>query len=394
MDILAPTLPESVSSATIVAWLVADGSVVAAQTVLLQLETAKVVLEVVAPSAGQVKILKPVGATVHSQETLGALLPAASNATAAPAATATERAAVHPAATAPSASIPKPLPSNNPSPTARRREHQQTTAAAPTVDSTNSTANTAPLLAGPKQLVTPPVSNASAPGYTRVPLSPIRARIAAHLLHASQSTASLTTFNEVNLQAINQIRSQHKEAFLAKHGIKLGLMSFFVTATCLALKKFPIIAGRIEQNSVLLPQQYDIGVAIASSSGLVVPVLRNVASLSLAAIEQQISNFSSQAKTGKLTLTDMTGGHFTITNGGVFGSLFSTPIINVPQSAILGMHTIQERPVAEAGNLVIRPMMYLALSYDHRLIDGADAVSFLRTIKETLEDPAHFFLEL
>ena len=228
----------------------------------------------------------------------------------------------------------------------------------------------------------------------RVPMSRLRARVAERLLEATQSTAMLTTFNEVDMTALKRMRTEYREDFEARHGIRLGYMSFFVRACVEALKNFPAVNASIDGSDVVYHGYQDIGVAVSSDRGLVVPVLRNTDGLSLAETEIRISEFGAKAKAGKLSIEDMTGGTFTISNGGVFGSLLSTPILNPPQTAILGMHTIQDRPVARNGEVVIRPMMYLALSYDHRLIDGKEAVQFLIAVKEVIEDPTRILLNL
>jgi 2-oxoglutarate dehydrogenase E2 component (dihydrolipoamide succinyltransferase) len=228
----------------------------------------------------------------------------------------------------------------------------------------------------------------------RVPMTRLRARIAERLVQAQHTAAMLTTFNEINMQPVLEWRRAHRERFEQEYGVKLGLMSFFVKAVIEGLKRFPEINAAIDGQDIVYHGYYDIGIAVASERGLVVPILRDADRLSMAEIERQIADFAQRAQTGRLTLEEITGGTFTITNGGVFGSLFSTPILNPPQSAILGMHRIQDRPVAENGAVVIRPMMYVALTYDHRLIDGREAVRFLVTVKEVLEDPARLLLEI
>lgn len=228
----------------------------------------------------------------------------------------------------------------------------------------------------------------------RVPMSRLRQRVAQRLIQSQSENAILTTFNEVNLKEIMELRSKYKDKFLKEHNIKLGFMSFFVKATVMALKKYPIVNASIDGNDIIYHGYFDIGIAVSSDRGLVVPIIRNADQLSLAEIEQQISNFAKKAKEGKLSLEELTGGTFSITNGGTFGSMMSTPIINPPQSAILGMHSIKERAVVENGQIVIRPMMYLALSYDHRLIDGKEAVLTLVAIKEMLEDPSRLILDI
>jgi 2-oxoglutarate dehydrogenase E2 component (dihydrolipoamide succinyltransferase) len=228
----------------------------------------------------------------------------------------------------------------------------------------------------------------------RVPMTRIRARIAERLLEVTQNTAMLTTFNEVNLQHVIELRNQYKEVFEKKYGVKLGFMSFFVRAVAEALKRFPVVNASIDGNDLVYHGYYDVGVAVSTDRGLVVPVLRDADQMSMAEIETKIGEYATKARAGKLTMEEMQGGTFTVTNGGVFGSLMATPNVNAPQCAILGMHKIQERPIAENGQVVIRPMMYLALSYDHRLIDGRESVTFLVTIKELLEDPSRLLLEV
>ena len=226
----------------------------------------------------------------------------------------------------------------------------------------------------------------------RVPMTRIRARIAERLVEAQQTAAMLTTFNEVNLKPMMDTRRKYKEAFEKAHGVKLGMMSFFIKASIEALRRFPVVNASVDGNDIVYHSYYDIGIAVSSPRGLVVPVLRDADTLSMAEIEAGIVDFGTRARDNKLSMDDLTGGTFSITNGGIFGSMMSTPILNPPQSAILGMHGITERPVVENGEIVIRPMMYLALTYDHRIIDGKEAVMSLRTIKETLEDPARLLL--
>jgi 2-oxoglutarate dehydrogenase E2 component (dihydrolipoamide succinyltransferase) len=231
-------------------------------------------------------------------------------------------------------------------------------------------------------------------GERRVPMTRLRARIAERLIQAQSTAAMLTTFNEVDLRAVNELRARYKEKFEKEHGARLGFMSFFVKACVEALKRFPVVNASVDRNDIVYHEFYDIGVAVSTERGLVVPVLRNADQLSFGEIEKSVVGYATRARDGQLTLEELTGGTFTITNGGVFGSLLSTPILNMPQSAILGMHKIQERPVVVDGQVVVRPMMYLALSYDHRLIDGKEAVQFLVAVKESLEDPARLMLQI
>jgi 2-oxoglutarate dehydrogenase E2 component (dihydrolipoamide succinyltransferase) len=272
--------------------------------------------------------------------------------------------------------------------------HVDRKAAAPSVPISSEPAPTpAPALAGAGPQATAPGAAAGNRPEQRVPMSRLRARIAERLVQSQSTAAILTTFNEVNMQAIMELRARHKEKFEKEHGVKLGIMSFFVKAVVAALKRFPIVNASVDGNDIIYHGYYDIGIAVSSPRGLVVPILRNAASLSQAQIEKQIADFGKRAQDGKLTIEELTGGTFSITNGGVFGSMLSTPIINPPQSAILGIHATKERPVAESGQVVIRPMCYLALSYDHRIIDGREAVLSLVAMKEALEYPMSPLLE-
>lgn len=386
-EIKVPVLPESVADAIVAAWHKQPGESISEGENLVDLETDKVVLEVPAPSSGVLKeILIAVGETVTTGTVLGLLA-------------AGEVAAAKPAAAAP-ASTPAPAPapakSAAPAPTANK--------AAPiagSLDLTPSERRKASETGKAPQAAKPATSTKSsvAPdpkGRTeeRVPMTRLRQRIAERLLEAKQSTAMLTTFNEVNLQAVNKIRKAYQENFEKKNGIKIGYMSFFVKAAVEALKRFPDVNASIDGDDIVYHGYFDIGVAVSTDRGLMVPILRDADQLSFAGIEKGIKGFADKARDGQITLDDMSGGTFTITNGGTFGSLLSTPILNPPQSAILGMHGIQERPIVENGEIVIRPMMYLALSYDHRIIDGKQSVLFLRTIKELLEDPARMLIDL
>lgn len=411
--ILAPALPESVADATVLAWRKQVGEPVQADELLVELETDKVVLEVYAPAAGMlVEIAQPAGAVVQAGQILGRItVDAKSLVQAKP-------------APAPPVAEPPAAPAYNvpASPSVRKllAEHglsgsdvhgsgkqgrilkedvlaavQQAAPAAPKSAEVPASAAvvTPPPAAAPAALAMaePPTGERAS---RRVPVSRIRARIAERLLQAKQGTAMLTTFNEVDMQAIQTIRNRYKDAFAQRHGVKLGFMSWFVKATCVALQRFPEVNAYWEDDSIVYHDYCDIGIAVSSERGLVVPVVRNAETFSLAQLEAAIAEFATKARTGKLALDELAGGTFTITNGGVFGSLLSTPLLNPPQSAILGMHAIQERPVAVAGQVVVRPMMYVALSYDHRIVDGQGAVSFLKAIKELLEDPVRLLLDI
>jgi len=400
-EIKVPVLPESVADATILAWQKNPGDAVKRDEVLVEVETDKVVLEVPAPADGVLTtVVAAEGATVVANEILGTM--EAGAAAAAPAAA--------PAAAANTAAPAGDTTGGPASPSVRHmmsehgvdRDQVAGSGKGGRITKDDVSAHVAGSSSGS---ITPTAAPAaSTTGITsapmgereerRVPMTRLRKRIAERLLEASQSTAMLTTFNEVDMQPIKDLRSTYKDSFEKTHGVRLGFMSIFVKAATEALKRFPDINASIDGDEVVYHGFCDIGIAVSSDRGLVVPVLRDTELLSLAAIEKQIGEYAGRAKEGKLGLDDLTGGTFTITNGGVFGSLMSTPILNPPQSAILGMHTIQERPVARNGEVVIKPMMYLALSYDHRIVDGQGAVSFLKTIKELVEEPSRILLEV
>ncbi|AAZ97142.1 dihydrolipoamide succinyltransferase [Thiobacillus denitrificans ATCC 25259] len=367
-EVRVPTLSDSVASGTLLPWRKAVGDTVARDETLVDLETDKVILEIPAPASGTLVEVRAVGgAEVRADEVIalietGEAAAAGARENATPAAPAP----APPAATAPARAA---APAESPS------------VAAPPPRVATATA--------PQPRVAPPPARAAAqPGESRrEPMSRLRQRVAERLVAAQHTAAMLTTFNEVNMQPVNELRQRFKADFEVRHGVKLGYMSFFVRAVCRALEAFPIVNARIDGNDIVWHGDADIGIAISSPRGLVVPILRRAQQLSSDEIERAIADFARRARDSKLALEELAGGTFSITNGGVFGSLLSTPILNPPQSAILGMHTIQERPVAEHGQVVIRPMMYLALTYDHRLIDGRDAVQFLVAVKAALEAP-------
>lgn len=390
IEIKVPVLPESVADATIAAWHKKPGEFVKRDENLVDLETDKVVLEVPAVSDGVLQeVLKPVGATVAAQEIIGILNPDAK------APTATKSA---PEKTTP----PQQANSDALSPSVRRLVAEQDVNVTQIQGSGKSGRITkADILqfieqqpAKPATLPTPATTVVGERTEKRVPMTRLRARIAERLLAAQHNAAILTTFNEVNLKAVMDLRAHYKDSFEKAHGVRLGFMSFFAKAAVEALKRFPSVNASIDGNDVVYHGYFDIGVAVSTDRGLVVPILHDVDKMSFAAIEKAVLEYSAKARDGQLTIEEMTGGTFTITNGGVFGSLLSTPILNPPQSAILGMHKIEERPVVENGQVVVRPMMYLALSYDHRIIDGKESVQFLVTIKQLLEDPARLLLEV
>ena len=356
IEIRAPSLAESVATGTLLAWRKKAGESVVRDETLADVETDKVILEIAAPASGTLaEVAVDEGAEVKAGQLLGYVETGAGVVAYPPAAPASVDAVAS-----------EPVAAPPPEPAA----------------------------------VTPPPPSRAEPTATgtrverREPLSRLRLRVAERLLAAQHDAAILTTFNEVNLAAVNDLRQRYQAEFQARHGIKLGYMSFFVRAACLALEAYPVVNARIEGAEAVYPAAKEIGIAVSTPRGLVVPVLRDAERLSFAETEQAIADLAARARDGRLALEELAGGTFSITNGGVFGSLLSTPILNPPQSAILGMHKIQERPVAENGQVVIRPMMYLALSYDHRLIDGREAVQFLVAVKDALERPERLLLGL
>ncbi len=396
IEIRVPQLPESVADATLVAWRKQPGEAIGRDENLADLETDKVVLEVPAPANGVLtKILIQAGTTVRSGDLLAIVEPGAAGAVAAtkPAAAAAPAAAA-PAASGEAAKL---------SPAVRRLvEENKLDPGQIAASGRDGRLTKGDVVGHLGKQGAPPAAPAAAPAAARppagaraeqrVPMTRLRARITERLLKAQHDAALLSTFNEVDLTAVNELRGRYKDKFEKAHGVKLGFMSFFVKAAIEGLKKFPVVNASVEANDVIYHEYYDIGVAVSTDRGLVVPVVRDADVRSFADVEKQIGDYGLRARAGQLSIEELTGGTFTITNGGVFGSLLSTPIVNAPQSAILGMHKIQERPMAVNGQVVIRPMMYLALSYDHRIIDGRDAVQFLVTVKDCLEDPGRMLL--
>ena len=419
-DIKVPTLPESIADALIVTWHKKEGDPVKRDEVIVEIETDKVVLEVPAADDGVLgKIIEDEGTTVLAHQVIGSIEVGAT-ASAAPEAA---------AASAPASGDNASGAAGQTSPAVRKllAEHgldasdvkgtgkngriskedverhvsggagaskaaaaTAPTAAAPASASAGASAGSAPVAAPVLAL---PIGDGERT-EKRVPMTRLRARIAERLLSATQNTAMLTTFNEVDMHAFIELRKQYKDKFEKGHGIKLGFMSIFLKAATEALKRYPDVNASIDGDDIVYHGYCDIGVAVSSERGLVVPVLRNTEFMSLANMEAGIADYADKARAGKLSIEEMSGGTFTVSNGGVFGSLLSTPILNPPQSAILGMHATQERPVAINGEVVIRPMMYVALSYDHRIVDGKGAVGFLKTIKELVEDPARIVFDL
>jgi 2-oxoglutarate dehydrogenase E2 component (dihydrolipoamide succinyltransferase) len=416
IEVKVPLLPESITDATVSTWHKKAGDKVSRDENIVDLETDKVMLEVPSPTDGIIKeIIKPSGSTVQAQEVIAIIEAGAVSEDKPAAAQASAKAAV-PAESAAKITAPAAAPAKPGTSTI----NSVTSSAAP-----SSTSHTAPMSPSVRRVVAEhdlDVSNVTGTGKggrltkenalsviggqtpanlpsgirpeKRVPMTRMRSRIAERLLEVTQNTAMLTTFNEINMAPVMEIRSRYREKFEKKYNVRLGFMSFFVRACVEALKRSPVVNSSIDGNDIVYHGYYDVGVAVSTDRGLVVPILRDADKMSMAEIEAKIAEAAEKARAGKLTLEEMQGGTFTITNGGVFGSLMATPIINSPQCAILGMHKIQERAVVENGQIVIRPMMYVALSYDHRLIDGKESVTFLVTIKELLEDPARLLLEV
>ena len=427
-EIRVPQLPESIADATLVAWHKQPGDPIRRDENLADLETDKVVLEVPAPANGVVREIRvQSGAVVTSGQVLALIDEGAVTATK-PTATAPPGAksdAAKPAGGAPAAAKPPAAPAleadggrdaGKLSPSVRRliEENHLDPGAIPAsgrdgrltksdvVEFLGKRPAEAPTgAAAPAAAPAPATARAPAPrpatpagarAEQRVPMTRLRARIAQRLLEAQSTQALLTTFNEVDLTAAQELRARYKERFEKEHGVKLGFMSFFVKASIEALKKFPVLNASVDGNDIIYHEYYDIGVAVSTDRGLVVPVVRDADTKSFAVIEKEVADYARKAREGSLAIEDLTGGTFTITNGGVFGSLMSTPIVNAPQSAILGMHKIQDRPMVVGGAIAVRPMMYLAVTYDHRIIDGREAVQFLVAIKEALEDPGRMLL--
>ncbi|MBP9653324.1 MAG: 2-oxoglutarate dehydrogenase complex dihydrolipoyllysine-residue succinyltransferase [Burkholderiales bacterium] len=408
IDVKVPQLSESVAEATLVSWHKQEGQAVARDENLIDIETDKVVLELPAPEAGVlVKILKGNGDTVVAGEVIAQLDTEAKAAAGAAAAAPAQAAAVPPKLTSAPAAAPA-------GPAARKLMAEKGLDAAAVEGSGRGGRVTkadvmeagqrpaAP--AAPAAPARPALAQPAAPVNVdaivgerteqRVPMSRLRARIAERLVQSQSTAAILTTFNEVNMAPVMELRNKYKDKFEKEHGVKLGFMSFFVKAAVAALKKYPVLNASIDGNDIVYHGYFDIGIAVGSPRGLVVPILRDADQMSLADIEKKIAEFGAKAKDGKLSIEELTGGTFSISNGGVFGSMLSTPIINPPQSAILGIHATKDRAVVENGQIVVRPMNYLAMSYDHRIIDGREAVLGLVTMKEALEDPARLLLEI
>lgn len=410
IEVQVPQLSESVAEGTLASWKKKVGEAVARDEVLIDIETDKVVLEVPSPGAGVlVEIVKGDGETVVSGELIARIDTTATAGAVAPAAEAPKAAAAPAAAPAPAAAAP----AGTASPAARKILEEKGVAAADVVGSgrggrvtkedalaaqPKAAAPSGPVAAAKSAAASLPVPSTGVAlgerSEERVPMTRLRARIAERLLQSQQTNAILTTFNEVNMAPVMALRKQYGEKFEKTHGVRLGFMGFFVKAAVAALQKFPILNASVDGNDIVYHGYIDIGIAVGSPRGLVVPIIRNADQMSIADIEKKIAEFGAKAKDGKLSIEELTGGTFSISNGGIFGSMMSTPIINPPQSAILGIHATKDRAVVENGQVVVRPMNYLAMSYDHRIIDGREAVLGLVTMKEALEDPARLLLNV
>ncbi len=388
-EVRVPQLPESVADATLVTWHKKVGDPVARDENLADLETDKVVLEVPAPVNGVLTALKKkAGTTVGSGELLAII---EETAVAAQPKSPVKKPAAEPAKAAPAR---KEDAAGKLSPAVKRLVEENKLVAGEIAGSGRDGRITKGDVAQHLDTGRPAAPPPGARVDQRVPMSRLRARIAERLVQAQTTQALLTTFNEIDMQELSAIRGRYKEAFEKRHGVRLGFMSFFVKACIEALRRYPVINASVEGGDIVYHEYFDIGVAVSTDRGLIVPILRDAESMGFADLEKAVTGFAERARNGTITLEELTGGTFSITNGGVFGSLLSTPIVNAPQSAILGMHRIQQRPVAVDDQVVVRPMMYVALTYDHRIIDGREAVQFLVAVKEVLEDPARLLLQV
>jgi 2-oxoglutarate dehydrogenase E2 component (dihydrolipoamide succinyltransferase) len=377
-DVAVPALGESITEAVVQRWLKQEGDQVAADEPICELETDKATVDLPAPASGVLHHAKQAGETARVGEVIARIDEAHA-----------------PPAKKPASSAKATPPSEPPSVTS----HESWKVARPAEDKAappakEETREEKPRQQEPQEPMPAAKQPSDAEGVRREPMSKIRRRIAERLVQAQQTAAMLTTFNEIDMSAVQEVRKRHQEDFQKAHGVSLGLMSFFARASVLALKQFPLLNASLDGETIVYHDHVHLGIAVSTDRGLVVPVLRNCESLSLARIEGEIKRAAAAARDGKITLEELSGGTFTITNGGVFGSLLSTPILNPPQLGILGMHAIQDRPIGLAGQIVLRPMMYVALTYDHRLVDGRDSVSFLVRLKHLLEDPMQMLLEI
>jgi 2-oxoglutarate dehydrogenase E2 component (dihydrolipoamide succinyltransferase) len=401
VEVRVPQLPESVADATLVAWHKKPGDAVGRDENLADLETDKVVLEVPSPVAGVIRELKvDTGTTVTSGELLAVIAEGQAATPSSPAdkASAAEKTAAAEKSEAAGGRL---------SPAARRLVEENSLDAGRIAGSGRDGLITkgdvqqhlekpaaAPAPEAPKAPAAKPAPATAGRAEQRVPMTRLRARIAQRLVEAQSTQALLTTFNEAAMHALNELRARYKDAFEKRHGVRLGFTSFFVKACIEALRRFPVVNASVEGNDIVYHEYYDIGVAVSTDRGLIVPILRDADLMGFADIEKAVGSYAQRAREGSITIEELTGGTFSITNGGVFGSLLSTPIVNAPQSAILGMHKVQQRPVVVDGQVVVRPMMYLALTYDHRIIDGREAVQFLVAVKEAIEDPSRLLLQV
>ncbi len=402
IDVKVPAVGESISEVTIASWLKKDGEMVKLDEAICSIESDKATLEISAPKAGKLKILVQEGETVN----IGTKVAEVDESVTA-AATPVEK--ITPAKEAPATAAVQKVneeSKNYPSPAAAKILAEKGVDSSSVsgsgkdgrITKADALGASVPVAKAPesemKALARETMSSSFSREIRREKMSGLRKTIATRLVNAKNTTAMLTTFNEVDMSAVMELRKKYKDSFKEKHGVGLGFMSFFTKAVCAALKQYPAVNGMIDGNEIVYHNYSDIGVAVSTPRGLVVPVIRNAESMGMAAIESRIVELATRARDGKITIEEMQNGTFTITNGGIFGSMLSTPILNAPQSAILGLHNIVERPVALNGQVVIRPIMYLALSYDHRIIDGRESVSFLKAVKEMIEDPSRLLLDI
>jgi 2-oxoglutarate dehydrogenase E2 component (dihydrolipoamide succinyltransferase) len=403
VELKVPTVGESITEVQIGEWLKAEGDFVKQDEAVVMIETDKVTVELPAPTAGTItRIIKRAGETASVGEVVGMMEAGAAGK--APSTPPTKPPAAAPEAPAPAAAPPPPAPSTPTNPSVGHVMPAAARVLAEAGVSPEKATGTGPggrvLKEDAMRAVNVTTKEANGPAVTGyreeeiVPMTTMRRRIAERLVEAQQTAAMLTTFNEVDMSAVMELRKQYQDAFVKKYDVKLGFMSFFVKACVDALKEFPAVNAEIREKNIIYKNYFDIGVAVGGGKGLVVPVLRNTERLSFSEIEKAIKDLGTRAQANTLKLDELQGGTFTITNGGVYGSLLSTPILNPPQSGILGLHGIQDRPIAKDGQVVIRPMMYVALTYDHRIVDGREAVTFLRRVKETIEDPTRLLLEV
>jgi 2-oxoglutarate dehydrogenase E2 component (dihydrolipoamide succinyltransferase) len=400
VDVKVPSVGESISEVTIASWLKKDGDMVKLDEAICSIESDKATLEISAPKAGKLKILIKEGETVS----IGTKVAEVDETVSAPASVPSPKAPEAPQA--PSRAEEKTAQKNYPSPAASKILSEKGLEASEVSGSgrdgriTKADALAAQAPSAPREsqslkaLAQETMASSFSREVRREKMSGLRKTIATRLVAAKNTTAMLTTFNEVDMSQVMELRKKYKDAFKEKHGVGLGFMSFFTKASCAALKLYPAVNGMIDGQEIVYHNYADVGVAVSTPKGLVVPVIRNAESMGMAAIESKIIELATRAREGKITIEEMQNGTFTITNGGIFGSMLSTPILNAPQSAILGLHNIVERPVAVNGQVVIRPIMYVALSYDHRIIDGRESVSFLKSVKEMIEDPARLLLDV